>query len=130
MLVCRATHVRTRNLSQGCQVGLFEDKHDKFGLFLNSWPRNLLSSWPFCQKVYLVKSKIWPFFKTEFGLFQLQAPGNPDLSVLRTILGLYSPSSLPRSPLPLPPSGNPPSPTPPPPMGALHYQDMISNLGN
>ena len=33
--------------AQGCQVGLFEAKYDKFGLFLNSW--NLLSIWPFFQ---------------------------------------------------------------------------------
>ena len=59
--------------------------------FLNSWPRHfwefiswlfsslgLFSVWPFLQKVYLAKSKIWPLFKTEFGLFQLHAPDNPD----------------------------------------------------
>ena len=41
---------------------------------------NLLSSWPFFNfiKVYLLKSKIWLLLnKTKFGLFQLQAPGNP-----------------------------------------------------
>ena len=31
-----------RERGQGCQAGLFEAeaKHDKFGLFLNGWPRN------------------------------------------------------------------------------------------
>ena len=59
LLVCdlRVTDLNCLRLSiqhgiQGCQVGLFEAK---FGLFLNSWPRNLLSSWPFFQVyVYLV----------------------------------------------------------------------------
>ena len=31
----------------------------------------------FFQKVYLVQSKIWPFLKQSYKLFQLQAPGNP-----------------------------------------------------
>ena len=40
---------------------------------------NLLSSWPFLKsiEVSIVKSKILSFLKTEFGTFQLQAPGNP-----------------------------------------------------
>ena len=64
--------------NQGCQVGLFEAKYDKFGLFLtvgleiflkllSSWPLlslGLFNGWPFFPKAYLVKCKIWPFFKT------------------------------------------------------------------
>ena len=39
----------------------------------------LLNSWHFLLSgsLYLVKSKIFPFLKTEFGIFQLQAPSNP-----------------------------------------------------
>ena len=40
---------------------------------------NLLRSWPFLKsiEVYLVKYK-FSFPKTEFAIFQFQAPGNPD----------------------------------------------------
>ena len=35
------------------------------------------------KEVDIVKTKIWPFLnKTEFGIFQPQAPGNPDLAHL------------------------------------------------
>ena len=43
-------------------------------IFENSPP----SCWPILKpiKVYLVKSKIWPFLKQEFYIFQPQAPGS------------------------------------------------------
>ena len=39
---------------------------------------NLLSIWLFKKsiEVYIVKSKHFSVFKTEFGIFQLQKPGN------------------------------------------------------
>ena len=53
-------------LDQGCQVGLFEAKYDKFGLFKTVGLKicvNLLSSWPFFQvKAYLV----FGFFPQKF----------------------------------------------------------------
>ena len=57
--------VRT-SCNQGCQVGLFEAKVDKFGLFSNL---RLFSVWPFFPKVCLVKSKIWPFLQQSLAFF-------------------------------------------------------------
>ena len=51
---------------QGCQVGLFKARYDKFGLFLTvglEIVKNLLSSWPFFQVVaYLVFDLFLPKF--------------------------------------------------------------------
>ena len=49
--------------------------------FLIGWSRNfleLIKYLPFFWsiEVYIVKSKHFSFFKAEFGIFQLQAPGN------------------------------------------------------
>ena len=62
-------------------------KNDKFGLFCIDWPRiffiYLLSIWPFFKVYRSLYSKIKTFsgFKTEFGIFQLQAPGNSGAAV-------------------------------------------------
>ena len=70
-------------LHQGCQVWPFQGQK-KLVFFLIGWPRNfleLLSSWPFLKSLYKFKlsNKNISFFKPEFGIFQLQAPGNPGL---------------------------------------------------
>ena len=79
-------------MRQGCHVGLFEAKFAKFGLFLDGCPRNfvevikysdffkslgLFIGWPFFSKSSKIQNLA--FFKTEFGLFQLQAAGNPGM---------------------------------------------------
>ena len=70
--------------SQGCQVGLYEANLDKFGPFLKHLASELLRIYLvvglFFQvqaclelglfpKVYLVKSKIWPFLKQSLAFF-------------------------------------------------------------
>ena len=57
-------------------------KNDKFGLFCIDWPRNFtkfIKHLAF-KKIYrslYSKIKTFSVFKTEFGIFQLQAPGHP-----------------------------------------------------
>ena len=67
------------------KVGLFEAKNNQFDLFLIDWPRNLLEF--IMQLAFLKvyrslynKIKIFPFLKQRFGIFQIQAPGNPDVA--------------------------------------------------
>ena len=76
---------RDRGICDRCQVWPFRGQKKQL------WPffklvgfeifENLLLSWPLLKsiEVYIVKSKIFSFPKTEFGIFQLQAPGNPGL---------------------------------------------------
>ena len=80
--IIRRSVLRQRQI-QGCQVGLFEAKYDKFDPFLmvgleilenlfSSLPflsLGLFNGWPFFLNVFLVKSKIWPFLKQFLAFF-------------------------------------------------------------
>ena len=98
----QCTYSQPRGINQGCQVGLFEAKFANFGGFLDGCPRNfvevikylaffkslgLLNGWPFSKSLFS-KVQNLAFFKTEFGLVQLQAPGNP---VCGSVVGSGSP---------------------------------------
>ena len=50
-------------------------KKTNLSYFWISWPRNFLD---FINQLAIFKIKHFSFLKTEFGIFQLQAPGNPD----------------------------------------------------
>ena len=69
--------------NEGCQVWPFRGKKNKFGLFKKLVGfkifGNLLSSCLFLSQQKFIYSQIqnFSFLKTEFGTFQLQAPGNP-----------------------------------------------------
>ena len=68
-------------LNQGCQVWPFQI--NKFGPFLTGWPRNLrifkvVGLFLVYRSLYS-KIQDFSFLRTEFGIFQSQAPGNPDL---------------------------------------------------
>ena len=83
-IVCLIASHRRNQLTRVARFGLFEATKKQI------WPffklvgfeicENLSISWPLFKsiEVYIVKSKIFSFPKTEFAIFQLQAPGNPD----------------------------------------------------
>ena len=71
---------RTLYSEQGCQVGLFEAKNNKFEIFKKSVGleilEKLLSSWPLLKsiEVYIVKYKILPFLKQSLAIFSYKQP--------------------------------------------------------
>ena len=68
----------------GCPFLVQKFKNNKFCLFLDRWPvifGSFAAFWPFLKslEVYIVvKIQNFSFFKTDFCIFQLHAPGNSD----------------------------------------------------
>ena len=92
------THSAWPTTARVARFRLFEAKTTKLAFFVN-WLtfENFSSSWLFKKslEVYIVNSKNFSFLKTEFRIFQLQAPGNPDYYVYIYIYIAKTPRSNP-----------------------------------